>query len=320
VIFASAVFSYVSDPGQAWLVPVIELGAIFCVVILNFAIFRYYLGRFHQRFDLSFTLNLLRQTTPIGLTQLMWGLKVYLPTIMLGLMVGGEAVGWFGAAHRIVVALHSFVWMYFVNLYPAISRCTQQPEDILQGFVGKSLQVTAWSAIFIGVVGTLLAKPLLNFIYGPQYDEATIAFQALIWLVAFTLMSSHYMYALIAYNKQWLELLSAVLGALINIIVNYVLILQLGFVGAAFGILVSEASIWVLNYYFVRHHIASLPFLGYLIRPVIVGVAMAVLISMVPPFNFMVMGFAALLLYGLGMLILQPSIINEARLLIAGNR
>jgi O-antigen/teichoic acid export membrane protein len=320
VIFAGAVFSYVSDPGQAWLVPMIELGAIACVAILNFAIFRYHLGHFRQRFDLSFALYLLRQAMPIGLTQVMWGLKVYLPTIMLGLMVGGEAVGWFGAAHRIVIALHSFVWMYFVNLYPAISRCTQHPEGALQRLVGKSLQVTAWSAIFIGIIGTLLAKPLLNFVYGSQYDEATVAFQALIWLVAFTLMSSHYMYTLIAYNKQWLELLSAVLGALINIIVNYVLILHLGFVGAAFGVLVSEASIWALNYYFVQHYITSLPFLRYLIRPVIAGVAMAALISIVPPFNFMVMGFAALLLYGLGILILQPSIIGEARLLIVGNR
>jgi O-antigen/teichoic acid export membrane protein len=210
--------------------------------------------------------------------------------------------------------------MYFVNLYPAISRCTQHPEETLQRLVGKSLQVTAWSAIFIGIIGTLLAKPLLNFVYGSQYDEATVAFQALIWLVAFTLMSSHYMYTLIAYNKQWLELLSAVLGALINIIVNYVLILHLGFVGAAFGVLVSEASIWALNYYFVQHYITSLPFLRYLIRPVIAGMAMAALISIVPPFNFMVMGFAALLLYGLGILILQPSIIGEARLLIVGNR
>jgi len=71
----------------------------------------------------------------------MWGLKIYLPTIMLGLMVGGDAVGWFGAVHRIVIGLHSFVWMYFINLYPAISRCTQQSEEALQSLPGTGFAI-----------------------------------------------------------------------------------------------------------------------------------------------------------------------------------
>lgn len=320
LVFAGLVFFYIVDAGQVWLVPLIELAAIACVVAFNIGIFYGSFAGLRQRFDRRFALSLLRQAVPIGLTQIMWGLKVYLPTIMLGLMVGGEAVGWFGAAHRIVIALHSFVWMYFFNLYPSISRCAQQPPEVLHRLVGKSLQVTSWSAVFLGIIGTLLAQPLLNFVYGSEYQEATLAFQVLIWLVAFTLLSSHYMYTLIAYNKQWLELLSAVTGAVINIVSNYFLILQFGFVGAAFGLLFSEASIWALNYYFVSHHVAVLPFLGHLVRPAIAGAAMAALISMIPAFHFMVVGLAALLLYGLGILILQPSLLSEVRLLIAGNR
>jgi len=66
--------------------------------------------------------------------------------------------------------------------------------------------------------------------------------------------------------------------------------------------------------------VAVLPFFGYLIRPLIAGAIMAALMSTIPPVNFMVMGLAAVLLYGLGMVILQPSIISEVRLLIVGGR
>jgi O-antigen/teichoic acid export membrane protein len=318
--FAGLVFLSIIDASQIWLVPLIELAAVSAVVVFNAAIFHYSFAGLRRRFDFALARSLLRQALPIGLTQVMWGLKVYLPTIMLGLMVGGEAVGWFGAAHRIVIALHSFVWMYFFNLYPSIARCTQQPPAALHGLIGKSLQVTSWSAVFMGVIGTLLAKPLLTFVYGSQYQEATLAFQVLIWLVAATLLSSHYMYTLIAYNQQWLELLSAVFGAVVNIGLNYVLILRFGFVGAAFGLLFSEASIWALNYYFVRRHVAALPFCAHLLRPLIAGAAVAALISVIPPFHFLVVGMAALLLYALGMVILQPGIISEVRVLIAGNR
>ena len=126
------------------------------------------------------------------------------------------------------------------------------------------------------------------------------------------------MYTLIAYSKQWLELLSATFGASVNIALNYVLILRFGFVGAAYGVLFSEISIWAFNYYFVRHHVADLPFLGHLVRPAIAGTVIAALILMIPPFHFVVVGMGALFLYGLGMLILQPGIISEVRVLIAG--
>jgi len=318
--FAGLVLLFVFNPGQVWLVPLIELGAIVCVVAFNLGVFRYFFGRFWQRFDVPFALSIFRQSLPIGLTQIMWGLKMYLPTIMLGLIVGGGAVGWFGAAHRIVIAVHTFVWMYYFNFYPSISRCSQQTTDNLQRLVGKSIQLTSWSAVFIGTTGILLAQPIMNFVYGPNYGEAAICFQALIWLAAFTLISGHYMYILIAYNKQWLELLSAICGAVINILLNFFFILRFGFLGAAFALLFSEAMIWALNYYFVRRYIANVSFLHHLAKPLIAGVVMAALILIMPPVNFLIMGIASVLLYGLGILILQPAIINDVRVLIAGNR
>lgn len=318
--FAGLVFLFVFSPEQVWIVPLIELGAIGSVVVFNLGVFRYFFGSFWQRFDFSFAFSIFRQSLPIGLTQIMWGLKVYLPTIMLGLMIGGEAVGWFGAAHRIVIALHTFVWMYYFNFYPSIARCTQQTTDDLQRLVGKSIQLMSWSAVFLGTAGILLAQPIMNLVYGSHYREATVCFQVLIWLVAFTLISGHYMYTLIAYNKQWLELLSAICGAAINILLNYFFILRFGFLGAAFALLFSEAMIWALNYYFVRRYIAVVPFLYHLTKPFIAGAVMAALILMMPPVNFLIIGFVSVFLYGLGILILQPAIINDVRVLIIGNR
>jgi len=211
--------------------------------------------------------GLLRQTFPIALTQIMWGLKVYMPTIMLGLMIGGAAVGWFGAAHRIVIALHTFVWMYFFNLYPALSRSAQQPPEVLRDLLSRSLRLTMTVSLLIGIGGTLLAGPLCSLVYGPEYGGAVSAFQILIWFVAMSLISSHYMYLLIAYGRQWLELASAAIGASMNIALGCLLIPKLGFVGAAWSLLIAESSVWALNYSFVRRYIAPLPAWRYAARP-----------------------------------------------------
>ena len=319
-IFAGLVFFFVVEPTQVWVVPLIELGAIGCVVAFNFSIFRYFFYRFWQRFDLSFGISLLRQALPIGLTQVMWGLKVYLPIIMIGLLVGGDEVGWFGAAHRIVIALHTFVWMYYFNIYPSISRCTQQTPEALQQLMGKSIQVTSWSAVFIGTTGTLLAEPLMTIVYGSQFGEAAIAFQVLVWLVAASLISGHYMYSLIAFNKQWLELSSAVCGAGLVILLSLLLIPSYGLFGAAVAVLCTEIVVWGMNYYFVLREITTIRFFCHLTKPLTAGAVMAIVLLMMPPVNILVVAATAVILYGLGLLVLQPSMLNDVRALIAGNR
>jgi O-antigen/teichoic acid export membrane protein len=320
LLFGGFIFLFILDPTLVLIVPLIELGAIGCVVAFNFSIFRYFFGGFWQKLDRNLCFSLVRQALPIGLTQITWGLRTYLPIIILGLMVGGEEVGWFGAAHRIVIALHSFVWMYFFNIYPSISRCTQQEPEQLKRLLGKSLQVTSWAGIFIGVLGTLLAEPIIHFVYGAQYDQATIAFKMLIWLISFILISGHYMYTLFAYNKQWFELLSALCSAAISLPLNFFFISHYGFLGAAFALVFTEALVWFMNYTFVRRKIAFIPFLGHLTKPLIAGLVMTACFLIIPSFHFLAMGAAALLIYGLCMAVLEPTIINDVRLLISGNQ
>ncbi len=84
--FAAGVFLYIYEPGHAWIVPLIELAAIGCTVAFNFSVFSYLFGNFWQRFDFSFSLSLLSQGWPIGLSNLMHGFKIFLPIIMLGWM------------------------------------------------------------------------------------------------------------------------------------------------------------------------------------------------------------------------------------------
>ena len=38
------------------------------------------------------------------------------------------------------MALHTFVWLYFFNLLPSISRCVGQPREYLQGLMSRSIR------------------------------------------------------------------------------------------------------------------------------------------------------------------------------------
>jgi O-antigen/teichoic acid export membrane protein len=136
--FAAGVFLWVHAPGQIWKVPLVEAGAIGLVVLFYVALLARQFGPLQQGVDLPFARSMIRQAAPIGASELVWATKIYFATVWLGLVVGGAEVGWFGAAHRLVVALHAFVWLYFFNLLPSLARATQEPPGPLQALLQRS--------------------------------------------------------------------------------------------------------------------------------------------------------------------------------------
>ncbi len=104
------VFILVHAQDQMWLIPLIEATAIVCVAICYCLNFRQHMGSLRQHVNLPYALGMVRQALPIGASELVWAFKMYGATVMLELLIAGPAVGWFAAAHRIVAALHTFVF------------------------------------------------------------------------------------------------------------------------------------------------------------------------------------------------------------------
>jgi O-antigen/teichoic acid export membrane protein len=313
--FSVGVLVFVQSSDQLLNIPVIEGLAIlltgfflFGALVFNFGIPRY-------RIDLGQTISIFRQAFPIGASELVWAIKVYFGTILLGLVIGGSELGWYSAANRIVISLHAFVWLYFYNLLPSISRTSQEPIDALQRLMRISIQITAWAAIFLGVIGTAFASTGIEILYGPQYEEATAAFRVLVWLIPLALLSGNFRYTLIGYSKQTLEFVSAFIGAVISIILNLILVRFYGFVGAAWALVISEAVIWAVAYYFVRRTITPILLIPYLQWPVIAGLVLIGTLYVLFPLSIWIAGSIAVIVYILVMFATQPNLFNSLRTL-----
>jgi hypothetical protein len=46
------------------------------------------------------------------------------------------------------MARHSFVWLYFFNLLPSISRCVARPKQDMLELMDGSVRLTAWAGLF----------------------------------------------------------------------------------------------------------------------------------------------------------------------------
>lgn len=319
-IFTLGVFLVIRHADQLWTVAVVECVAVGGFVFYNLSIFRSQIKRFSPQLHLRSLREVFIQASPIGLSQLLWASSWYSATVILGLFVEEKAVGWFGASHRVVMALHTFVGLYFDNLLPSIARCVGQHQESLQGLMAKSLMITSWFAVFIGILGTIFSDSLLLMIYGVEYRQTALLLKLLIFVVVIALLSSHYVYVLIAFNHQrWLFTCYAA-SAVLSILLNFFLIPLYGAQGAATAMLLAALLNWALAYIFVRQNVACIPCSLHLIRPVIAGGIATLGFLVLPPWHLLISGVVVTTLYSFVLSVLQPGMLTDIRMLVAKNR
>jgi O-antigen/teichoic acid export membrane protein len=256
--------------------PLVYIGLIECVSVAAVALFCIYVARRRLGFgwpapDLRVArlMHHIREASPIGLTEVAWAFMWYFCTVLLGFIFADRSLGWFGASHRALMALHTFVWLYFFNLLPAISRCAGTPHKHLLQLMDGSVRLTAWTGLFAAAVLTVVAPTLLVLLYGPNFQGAAQSFSILAWMLPVAMLSGHYRYILIAYGRQNRLLLCTTISAVAAVALGFALVPRFKDHGAAWALLIANTINFALVYFAVRRHVVEVPLRQQLRAPVL---------------------------------------------------
>jgi O-antigen/teichoic acid export membrane protein len=105
-------------------------------------------------------------------------------------------------------------------------------------------------AIPIVVGGIVLAPRIIDFIYDPSYFPAILAFQILILMAGVSCIASPFGQILVVANQQKKLFFIILAGAVINVILNLILIPRYSLYGAAFATVVACFLIFFLLFRF----------------------------------------------------------------------
>ncbi|MGO9272394.1 MAG: flippase [Terriglobia bacterium] len=252
----------------------VAIGFIECGSVAAVAVFCFYVTRRRMKFawpwpDLHVgrLMSHVQEAAPIGLTEVAWAFMWYFCTVLLGFIYTDASLGWFGASHRALMALHTFVYLYFFNLLPSISRCVDLPHEQLLGLMDRSLRFAAWIGLFGAALLTAVAPQLLTLIYGPAFRAASHSFSILVWMLPVAMLSGHHRYILIAYNRQRQLLACTVVSAVAAVVLGFALVPFYGGPGAACAILIALLINFVLVYEAVRRLVVEVPVHRELAKP-----------------------------------------------------
>lgn len=259
--------SIVRQAGFAFLVftcrsagsPLGYIGLIECASVALTAAFCIYVVRRRMRYPwpipslgIAGLMGHLRHALPIGLSELAWAFMWYFCTVLLGFLSPDQSLGWFGASHRIVMASHTFVMLYFFNLLPSISRCARLPRASLLQLMDDSLRFTAWVGLFVAPLLTALAPQVLTLVFGPSFHDGWPSFAVLVWVLPITMLNGHHRYTLIAYNHQNWLLISTSISAVVAVLLAFALIPWHKGLGAAWALLIANLVNFALVYFALR--------------------------------------------------------------------
>ena len=277
LLFVVLVFSLIRPGSDIRLVAVAEVAGATALATFNLVVlFRRLRARLHWREAPAGMRRIFGDVWYLGLGDLMWACLWYSPAIIMGwiAIAQPEEVAWIAAPVRIVIALHTFVWLYFFNLLPDLARAIMSGVDDWRDLATRSIGSSIWPACLIAVGGTTFAPILIPLIYGEAYAAAVPTFQIVIWMIPVTWYSGHARYSLLAAGLQRWEFLAAVATAIVTVLAALLLGRVFGSTGAAAGLLIGGLVNAVLAEIAMRTTIGPLP-LRRNLQPVLIAAAAA---------------------------------------------
>jgi O-antigen/teichoic acid export membrane protein len=244
LVFALVVFALIRDSSQIWMVGLAETFGATSAAIIGFWLYRRQLnGTLILRWQ--FSSQLLREGATIGLSQIFWVVKMSGATLILGLIASAEDVGYFGGAMRILMALHTFVWLYFFNLLPSMSRAWVAGDSSFVALIGRSMRWVLLAALTGAGFWIAVAPMVVRVVYGERFAAAGMALQWFAGVCAVAAISGHYRFGLIAAGYQTAEMATALVGAVAAMILIPIGYSMASVGGAAAGLFVAEILIAV---------------------------------------------------------------------------
>ena len=198
------------------------------------------LGRWHVRVDRA--KSLLRDSWPMILSGLAVMVYMRIDQVMLGQILGDEAVGIYSVAVRISEVWYFMPMAIVASVFPSIVQARQQDEMAYYHKLQKLHNLMVLLALIVAIPTTFLSDWLVVFLFGEPYRQAGAILALHVWTGLFVFLGVASSSWYLSENLQTLAFYRTLLGVSINILANWMLIPAYGVLGAAWGTILSQLA------------------------------------------------------------------------------
>ena len=177
-----------------------------------------------------------------------------LASVMLGFMTTDADVGFYGVSIKVKNILVSIVTALGAVLLPRVSYYFKQGQmDSFWKTIQKSMHVVLLMAAPMTLYCMLVAAPAIRFLAGDGYAQSVepmIFIMPSLLFIGMTYVIG--IEVLIPTGKESIVLIASAVAAVVDIVVNALLIPSMRSTGAAIGTLVAESVVFIIQFLYMR--------------------------------------------------------------------
>ncbi len=265
-----------------------------------------------MRFDFKFWKDVIWKALPYGIALVLNQIYFRIGSVMLLNMKGADSVALYTAPLTVLEAA-GIIPLYFMNaVLPFLTRALQAKDGSHMRIIQHSFDFLMMSAMPI-VVGTMvLAYQFISLIATEEFlSDLSVGFygsdillQILIFALLFSFLNGLFGYMLIASNHQDKLLWRNLVGAIITIVMTWVLVPYLSERGAAIANVATEIYITVVSFWLARKYVSFKLKMSTFWKVIFSSLTMGAVLVLVKEPVLQAIGITSLLRLGLGITLL----------------
>lgn len=229
-----------------------------------------------------------------------------LDTVILSLNRPPEEVGWYKAAYNLTQRFLFIPLAVVTPLTPQMSRHFGLSKERVHQTFNSVIKFMAVVSMPIGVGISVLAKPIILFLYGETYLPSVPVLAILIWTIP--LLSLSWMCgSLTTASDKEKKAVRVYFGAfLLNLLSNLYVIPRYGYIGAATTTIATEAAALIMFYLVLHKDFPITDFKNSLIKPITAGLLMGLVITFIRDWNLLIIIPIGAVIYAGSLFLLRP--------------
>lgn len=259
------------------------------------------LRRFPRRpasFDPRFSLSLIRAGGTFLAIEGLVALESSVGIILLSKLGSEAQVGLFSAAMQLMVPLSLVYQSLAQSIFPVMCRKAAPGFQSLRQIAESAMEVLLVLALPAVAGIFFLGDWLLSLIYrGPAFVQAFPALRIVVWILILQVFTSVLGQVLMASHRENVTLRIVAIALVMNLVLGWPLISQLGFIGAAIASLLTKLVGCIQHYVPVSRLFSGISLIQIVWKPLVAAACMTIYLALPAQPAGLLRGVAAACIY-----------------------
>jgi len=243
------------DKGILYFALIVALEA-FVLSAAYLFLYWYVLGRslLEWRFSLSTFTSLAHDSWPLMLVGVTGYLYLRIDQVMIQHFIDSTSVGLYEVAVRLTEPLGFIPGVIIGSLFPALINAQRNNQAEYRRRLRSLTALCLGISSILALILFAAAPLLVHILFGEAFSASVPILRIYVWSTVGTIATMLMYNYFIAENRTYIQLIFTFSGAVLNVLLNLILIPKLGITGAAYATLITVTSI-VSVFVLLRHRL-----------------------------------------------------------------